>query len=175
MSLGLEHGVNRLVQYSSDWPIQFALESQRIRTVCGEILLAIEHIGSTSIPNMVAKPIIDMALGVATLEDAEKLIPGMESIGYDYPGDIGIPGDRIFGRNPGFRKFLVHVVVLHGAQWNNYIIFRDSLREDVNIAAEYAKLKSRIVEEHPEGRGKYTELKSGFINRVLENQPAPEA
>jgi len=170
MSLGLEHGVNRLVPYSSDWPVQYESESQRIRDVCGEVLLAIEHVGSTSIPNLVAKPIVDMVLGVATLEDAEKLIPSMESIGYDYPGDIGIPDDRIFGRDPGFRKFLVHVVVFESDRWNRYINFRDVLREDVNISAEYGQLKSKIVEEHPEGRGKYTELKSGFISSVLENR-----
>jgi len=170
MSLGLEHGVNRLAPYSSDWPVKYESESQRIRADCGDISLAIEHVGSTSVPNMVAKPIVDIAIGVAILGNADKLIPGMESIGYDYPGDVGIPDDRIFGRDPGFRKFLVHVVVFESARWNDYINFRDSLREDVNIAAEYERLKTKIVEEHPEGRGKYAELKSGFINKVLENR-----
>ena len=170
MSLGLEHGVNRLVTYSNDWPVRYASESQKIRDVCGEILLDIEHVGSISVPNLVAKPIVDMVLGVASLEHAEKLVPGMKSIGYDYPGDIGIPDDRIFGRDLGFRKFLIHVVVFGSARWNRYINFRDALREDANMAAEYGRLKVKIAEEHPEGRGKYTEIKHGFVSKVLENR-----
>lgn len=167
MSLGLEHGVNRVVPYSADWPNKFTAESKRIINVCGEHILAVEHVGSTSIENLTAKPIIDIALAVETLEKAELMISGMASIGYDYPGYIGIPGDRIFGRDPGFRKFLAHVVVLNEDQWNNYIMFRDALREDKKLVEEYGNLKSEIIKKHPEGRAIYTELKSDFVNRVL--------
>ncbi len=104
MSLGLEHGINRLAPYSPDWSSRFTAESKKLIDVCGIYILAIEHIGSTSIQSRVAKPIVDMLIGVETLNDAEKMIPGMASVGYDYPGDIGIPDDCIFGRNPGFLK-----------------------------------------------------------------------
>ena len=96
MNLGLEHGINRLSPYSADWPGLFTTEAENILSVCGNCIIAIEHVGSTSIPHMEAKPIVDMVAGVASLNDAEKMIKGMESIGYDYPGDIGIPDDRIF-------------------------------------------------------------------------------
>jgi GrpB-like predicted nucleotidyltransferase (UPF0157 family) len=168
MSLGLEHGINRLAPYSPDWPSRFTVESKKLSDVCGKYILAIEHVGSTSIPGMLAKPIVDILIGVEALNNAEKMIPGMESIGYDYPGDIGIPDDRIFGRDPGFRKYLVHVVVINSTRWTRYIDFRDALRQDVKLADEYCELKTAIVRKHPEGRAKYTELKSDFINRVLE-------
>ncbi len=168
MSLGLKHGINRLAPYSPDWPIRFTAESKKLIDVCGSHILAIEHVGSTSIPSMVAKPIVDILIGVEALTDAELMIPGMESVGYDYPGDIGIPDDRIFGRDPGFRKYLVHVVVINSTRWNRYIDFRDALRQNLKLADEYRKLKTAIVEKYPEGRAKYTELKSDFISRVLE-------
>lgn len=170
MSLGLQHGKNHLSQYSNDWPIQFKDESNRILNACGGLVLAIEHVGSTSVHGLVSKPIIDIAAGVASLDVAEKMQPEMQSIGYDYPGDIGIPGDRIFGRDPGFRLFLVHVVVHEQDQWNRYISFRESLRNNQRLAAEYAKLKAEIVEKYPTGRAVYTEQKTDFINRVLEQQ-----
>jgi len=118
---------------------------------------------------MVAKPIVDMVAGVATLDDADNMVSAMASIGYDYPGDIGIPDHRIFGRDPGFRKFLVHVVAFNGERWSRYIDFREALRRDAGMAADYGRIKQRIAAEHPEGRATYTELKSRFIREVLEN------
>ncbi|MFK8078687.1 MAG: GrpB family protein [Granulosicoccus sp.] len=72
---------------------------KKLIDACGSYILAIEHVGSTSIPNLVAKPIVDILIGVKALSDAELMIPGMKSVGYDYPDDIGIPDDRIFGRD----------------------------------------------------------------------------
>lgn len=170
MTLGLQHGVNRLSAYSNDWPIQYQSESHRILNVCGGILLAIEHVGSTSVNGLIAKPIVDILAGVESLDDAEKMIPGMQSIGYDYPGHIGIPDDRIFGRDPGFRLFLIHVVEYESERWDRYINFRDTLRSDKQLATEYGELKSEIVKRYPEGRSTYTEHKSDFISRVLEQK-----
>lgn len=170
MSLGLQHGINRLSAYSPEWPGLFAAEATKIQKVCGQYILAIEHVGSTSVPDMKAKPIVDIAAGVASLKDAEKMIVGMESIGYDYPGDIGIPDDRIFGRDPDLRKFLVHVVVFNSTQWHHYLDFRDALRNDTKLANNYCKIKTAIVKKHPEGRAIYTELKSDFIHRFREQQ-----
>lgn len=167
MTLGLQHGKNSLCLYSDDWPNQFTSEADRILDVCGKHFIAIEHVGSTSVPGLTAKPIVDMLVGVETLDIAEQMRPGMESIGYDYPGDIGIPDDRIFGRDPGFRLFLVHVVEHESPRWQNYLKFRDALREDKQLSEEYGRLKLEISKKHPEGRSVYTELKYKFIHRVL--------
>jgi len=109
------------------------------------------------VPGLTAKPIVDMLVGVETLDIAEQMRPGMESIGYDYPGDIGIPDDRIFGRDPGFRLFLVHVVEHESPRWQNYLKFRDALREDKQLSEEYGRLKLEISKKHPEGRSVYTD------------------
>lgn len=167
MSLGLKQGVNQLVSYSANWPDLYAEEAEKILLVCSDSMIAIEHVGSTSIPNIKAKPIIDILAGVAHLEDAETMIPAMQSIGYDYPGNIGIPDDRIFGRDPGFRKFLVHVVTFEGSRWHRYLCFRDALRADRKLATDYETLKTSAVETFPLDRGKYTAMKSSFINRVV--------
>lgn len=167
MSLGLQHGKNTLCLYSDDWPKQFRSEANRIIDVCGNLFSAIEHVGSTSVPGLTAKPIVDILVGVSALSISEKMVAGMESIGYDYPGDIGITDHRIFGRDPGFRLYLVHVVEYDSQRWKNYLIFRNALRANKNLAEEYGRLKTNIAERYPEGRGVYTELKYEFINRVL--------
>ena len=167
MTLGLKHGENSLSVYSDDWPDHYKCESERIQDVCGDLLIAIEHVGSTSVPGLTAKPIVDILVGVDSLNIAEKMKTGMHSIGYDYPGDIGIPDDRIFGRDPGFRLFLVHVVEYENQRWNNYLIFRNALRNSKELSAEYAQIKTDIVQKHPVGRGIYTELKYKFIHKVL--------
>jgi len=167
MTLGLQHGKNILCPYSDDWPIQYKHESDRILTVCGNLLTAIEHVGSTAVPGLTAKPIIDIAVGVESLDVADEMLTGMESIGYDYPGDVGIPNDRIFGRDPGFRLFLVHVVIHKSSNWNHYLIFRNALKTSNKLRDEYVKLKTESVRKQPEGRAAYSELKSEFINMVL--------
>lgn len=167
MTLGLKHGQNRLCAYSEDWPNQFQAESSLIRDACGPLITAIEHVGSTSVPGLLAKPIIDIAVGVDALDVADEMIPAMQTLGYDYPDDIGIPDDRIFGRDPGFRLFLVHVVVHESKKWRYYLGFRNTLRSNKQLSEEYAELKTEIVKKHPSGRGVYTELKSVFIDRVL--------
>ena len=167
MTLGLKHGENRLRAYSDEWPGLYSAESCKIQNVCGELLIAIQHVGSTAVPGLTSKPIIDIPVGVETLSTAEKMIPGMETIGYDYPGDNGIPDDRIFGRDRHCRLFLVHVVVFQCDRWNNYRKFRDAVRANKLLATEYANIKEAIVKKHPVGRGTYPELKQEFIHRVL--------
>ncbi len=167
MTLGLEHNVNRLCAYSDDWPVQFSIESEKILSACRDHVIAIEHVGSTSIQGLVAKPIVDIMIGVRSLDVADKMVNNMRSIGYDYPGDIGIPAERIFGRDPGFRRFLVHVVVFKSANWFQYLKFRDVLRADEEIAQDYGNLKLKIAKQHPQGRALYTKLKSAFIQEIL--------
>ena len=167
MSLGLEHGINRVVPYSSDWPIQYVRESEKIKRVCTVRILGMEHVGSTAVPGLISKPIIDIAVGVARLSVAETMKADMASIGYDYPGDVGIPDDRIFGRDKPVRHFLVHVVEYDGAKWHQYLQFRNALRSQPQLAAEYGRLKTHIVEQHPTGRAAYAEQKTDFVNKVL--------
>jgi GrpB-like predicted nucleotidyltransferase (UPF0157 family) len=165
--LGLEQGSNRLVDHNPLWPQAFAEEAARIRAGLGEKVLAIEHYGSTSVPALRAKPIIDLQIGVADIDDGLLFIEPMARLGYDYAGDQGIPEHHIFGKGRA-RSFLAHVVVYQGAQWVRCLRFRDRLRSDANLRAAYEALKLRLASDPTNTRAAYTAGKTNFIHGASE-------
>jgi GrpB-like predicted nucleotidyltransferase (UPF0157 family) len=165
--LGLEQGSNRLVDHNPLWPQAFAEEAARIRAGLGEKVLAIEHYGSTSVPGLRAKPIIDLQIGVADIDDGLLFIEPMAGLGYDYAGDQGIPEHHIFGKRLA-RTFLAHVVVYQGAQWVRCLRFRDRLRSDANLRAAYEALKLRLASDPTNTRAAYTKGKTSFIQSASE-------
>ncbi|MFI4974762.1 MAG: GrpB family protein [Caulobacterales bacterium] len=162
--LGLEPGANRLVEYNSLWPQAFSGEAARIRGALGVRALAIEHYGSTSVPGLRAKPIIDMLIGVADIREGLDFIEPMARLGYDYAGNQGIPEHHIFGR-PKVRTHLAHVVVYEGEQWFRSLRFRDRLRGEPETRAAYEALKLKLAAE-ASTRGEYTARKSAFVERI---------
>jgi GrpB-like predicted nucleotidyltransferase (UPF0157 family) len=167
VTLGVEFPFVRLSPYTPDWARAFADERDRIASVIGSHVLDIQHVGSTSIPGLSAKPIIDIAIAVPTLEVAELLRPQMAEIGYDYAGDGGVPGQRIYGRGPRLRTHLVHAVISQGQAWSEYMSFRDTLRRDPALTQEYDTLKRSLAEKYPDDRPSYTAAKGKFIEKVL--------
>lgn len=125
---------------------------------------AIEHIGSTSVPGLCAKPIVDIAVGVRKLELTDEQIAAMERLGYEYLGEYGLPG-RLFFRKGEPRTHNVHVVEHGGEHWERQLVFRDALRADPEERQRYDELKRRLAAAgHP--REAYTELKTPFIRGV---------
>jgi GrpB-like predicted nucleotidyltransferase (UPF0157 family) len=171
MSLGLPFPAVRLAAYTPAWAAAYAEERDRILSVLGERALGIEHVGSTAIPGISAKPIIDIAVAVPTLSSAHEFAPDLAGIGYDDAGDGGVPGQRIFGRGPRVRTHLMHVVVAGGLEWRNYLRFRDALLSDAALAKEYDSLKRALAAQFPDDRRSYTSAKGEFIQRVLERGP----
>lgn len=168
MSLGLPHGQNYLVPYDPDWPRLFKEERARLRSALPAEAVDIQHIGSTAVPRLRAKPIIDIAIGAQSYTMADQWQEAMASLGYDHPGDIGIPDHRIYGRDPGIRRFLVRVVDFDGAQWRQFLQFRDLLIANPRLAAQYEAVKLEAAQKHPTGlRSRYTEAKAGYIDDVL--------
>jgi GrpB-like predicted nucleotidyltransferase (UPF0157 family) len=167
MSLGLIFPAVRLAAYTPEWAAAFAEERDRILSVLGERLLGIEHVGSTSVPGISAKPIIDIAVAVSALSLADAFVPDMARIGYDDAGDGGIPGQRVFGRGPRIRTHLMHVVVAGGTQWRNYLAFRNAFLSDAELAKEYDSFKRVLAAQFPDDRRSYTGAKGEFIERVL--------
>jgi GrpB-like predicted nucleotidyltransferase (UPF0157 family) len=121
------------------------------------------------VPGLRAKPILDIYVGVRSLADWMECKAPLESLGYDYAAHAGVPNDFIFGRGRDSteRTHLVHVVEYDSAQWRNALIFRDALRADPRLAAEYAAVKQQAVEQIPVNRGRYTDFKAPFIAAVL--------
>ena len=123
--------------------------------------------GSTSIPGMLAKPIIDIAIAVADFEDARVCIPLMEGLGYEYKGEFGIPLRHYFVKGDP-RTFHVHMSEITSLEWQNTLLFRDYLCQHADLAAEYAELKTRLALKYPQDRTAYLDGKTEFVQRVLQ-------
>jgi GrpB-like predicted nucleotidyltransferase (UPF0157 family) len=151
-----------LVDHDPDWAGSFETE----RAVLGELfdgrVVAIEHVGSTSVPGLCAKPIVDVMIGLRQLELSEKEIAAMARLGYEYKGEHR-PGRLLFVKQP--RTHHVHVVE-HGSEaWDRQLAFRDVLRSDAVERERYDALKRRLAAEgHP--LEAYGELKTPFIREV---------
>jgi GrpB-like predicted nucleotidyltransferase (UPF0157 family) len=125
----------------------------------------IEHIGSTAVPDLCAKPIVDILVGLRELELSDSEIEAMRTLGYEYLGELGIPGRLFFRKGENPRTHNVHVVEYGGEHWRRHIAFRDALRSDPEERRRYDELKRRLASEgHP--REAYTEMKTPFIRAV---------
>lgn len=166
--IGLKHNQNLLVDYDSEWPSLFEQERDRLQSVLLGIPRDIEHYGSTSVSGLRAKPIIDILIGILPLTNWVLCKQPLESLGYDYAEQAGVPGHYIFGRGRDLseRTHLVHIVEFKGLSWHSNLGFRDALRASRNLREEYVIAKEAAVKLAPEGRAKYNELKQAFFNEV---------
>jgi GrpB-like predicted nucleotidyltransferase (UPF0157 family) len=166
--LGLKHNVNLLVDYDATWPRMFLEEQRRIANALGKVAKGIEHYGSTAVPGMRAKPILDILVGVDPLEDWAKCRVPLEGLGYDYAEQAGVPGHYIFGRGRDRteRTHLLHVVEHLGPSWRTGLALRDALRTDPELRARYMEEKERAVAAAPEGRAQYNQLKGPFLENI---------
>lgn len=159
-----------IAAYDPAWPEVFAGEAQAIRQALGDVLIGVEHVGSTAIPGLAAKPVIDIAVSVASLTAAEAKIPALEALGYDCRGENGIPG-RLFFRK-GLREFRrthhLHLVEAGHEQWAAMLAFRDYLRARPGDAQRYEALKRALAEQFRDNRAAYSKGKTEFVQAILE-------
>ena len=128
MGLGLRRTDVRLSEYDSEWERIFQAERARLAEVLGERASAIEHIGSTSIPGLKAKPILDIEVGLWTMEDAAVLVRPLEELGYVYRPKSGTPERLFFAKGPEeCRTHYLHCEVYGSASWRGQLLFRDRL------------------------------------------------
>jgi len=169
--LGLESGVVRVVAYNPAWPELFSAERALIDTALRKhgIAATIEHIGSTSVPGLAAKPILDTLVGVEGEQGFAAAISALPEAGYSYRGEQGIPGRHFFRRGLP-RSYHVHLVVRDGHLWRDYLAFRDRLRGHPEDAKVYAELKYELAERYPRDRESYIEAKSEFVKRILNGE-----
>lgn len=172
MVLGLQSGVVEIVTYQAEWPGLFEHERGRITAAIGEHVLDVQHVGSTSIPGMPAKPIIDIGIAVNNFEEAQVCIAPMQALGYEYKGEFGIPRRHYFIKGEP-RTHHVHMVEKDSHDWEAMNLFRDYLRVHQEAAREYADLKLRLACEHRNDRETYTDRKGPFIQMVLEQAKKP--
>ena len=167
--LGLESGKVKLLPYTEAWARVYEIEEKLLRAVIGDIAIDIQHIGSTSIHGLEAKPIIDIAIAVPSLNEGEKCIEPLTKLGYEYKGDAGINGRHFFAKGTKEKRtHYLHIEEWEGELWKNHILFRDYLRKHKEFVIEYGKLKTELANKYKDDRDTYTASKDDFIKNVLE-------
>ena len=164
----MEHPVI-IVDYDPQWPVLFAEEKDKILGVIGHIIVAVEHIGSTAVPDLGAKPIIDIMVAIHRLADAKECVEPLKTIGYEYMPEYEaeMPERRYFHRGPpGGRTCHLHMVELTSDFWERHLLFRDYLRRHHDVSKQYYRLKKELAAKYGSDRGAYTEAKTSFIQSV---------
>jgi GrpB-like predicted nucleotidyltransferase (UPF0157 family) len=159
-----------IVEPDPAWPARFEAERVRLTAALADVRHAIEHCGSTSVPGLVAKPIIDVLLGLHDWTDRARAIQAIVGTGYEHRGEAGIP-DREYFRRGVPRAFQVHMVAWGSEFWRRHVLFRDRLRADPALAQAYAELKRDLAERFRNDRIAYTDAKGPFIHRALGLEP----
>lgn len=159
----------RLVDYDPKWPILYEEEKASILGVIGDFIVNIQHIGSTAVPGLGAKPIIDIMVAIRQLALIEKCIQPLQTIGYEYLGEYGIPGRHYFRKPPGHPHSThhLHMVERESDFWERHILFRDFLRVHPEEAQRYYELKRELATKFVSDRDVYTDAKTSFIVYVV--------
>lgn len=165
--LGLAVGAVKLQPYNPQWPRLFLEEKARLEQTLGSHTLDIQHIGSTSIPGLPAKPILDIGVAVASFEEARVCIAPLEQIGYHYRGELGIAGRHYFVKGDPVVTHHLHLLEITSEDWKNHLAFRDYLTHHPELAREYAELKLGLAAQRGIDREQYLAAKDPFIRRIL--------
>jgi GrpB-like predicted nucleotidyltransferase (UPF0157 family) len=157
-----------VVPHNLQWRDAFEAESQQVAEAMGENMVAIHHIGSTAIPNIYAKPIIDLLVEVKDISSVDEQSAAMESLGYEVMGDYGIPGRRFFRKNSqaGIRTHHVHTFEIGSAQVKRHLAFRDYMIAHPEDAQQYSNLKRKLAEMYPDDIEGYMDGKDDFIKTI---------
>lgn len=133
----------QVVDYDASWPARFADERERLRSVLGDAACRIEHVGSTSVTGLAAKPVIDILIGTDDLARLDRLDDAMEAAGYQIRGENGIAGRRYYRRHApdGTRLVHVHAFLENSEDFSRHLVFRDYLRAHPVEAGAYGRLK----------------------------------
>lgn len=160
----------RLVDHKSEWSAHFEKEKDLIMDIVCIKNIVVEHIGSTSIPGIKAKSTIDILVGVQTLEEAMKIIPDLEKIGYEYFPEYEerIPERRYLSKGEkGKRSHHLHMFDIKSDLWKEHLLFREYLRKNKEKAKEYEKLKVNLAKKYHSNKEEYTRAKGPFIEKMI--------
>lgn len=173
--LGLQRGTVRLLPHEKAWEAEAEQTIIMLRKLLGDDAKEIQHVGSTAVPTICAKPIIDIALAVNSFDDVMKHLPTLQAAGFYYRAQNDIPNQKLFACGSFYdgtgnlQTHFIHVVLTDSAQWRDYILFRDYLNRHSDTAKAYENLKLSLAEAAPAdaGRERYLQGKRDFIAAVL--------
>ncbi len=174
--IGLKRRTIQLVDHDPVWGRLGIEACHLIKDACAGLIADVQHVGSTAVPGLPAKPVLDLAAAVATPGVIPRLSEQLSAMGYISQGDGGDAGGRLFAMEsePDIRIINLHVVEIGSAQWNDYLRFREILRQDFKMRQRYADLKLRLCRRFPVDRDAYTAAKRAFIREILDSDLAPE-
>lgn len=166
MSIGLKRNTVALEGFSSEWDEYFRLENERILEAIKDKIISIEHVGSTSIKNSVAKPIIDICIGIDNYSAGFACVKKLESLGYKYLGECGVEDRHFFRTDSDCVKVHIHMFDVKSDKYLNHILFRDYLNCHPEDLKKYSELKEQLIREAV-SREEYTRQKEPLINEIL--------
>lgn len=152
--------------YDPDWPLRFTREAAVVRQALGEYGVAVHHVGSTSVPGLDAKPIIDMAVECSEYPPNHDMIAALAVLGYEHRGEFGVEGRHFFSKGLP-RAFHLHLTLADGEVTRRQLAFRDYLRAHPEAAQEYLAIKLQAAPGQVLGSHDYVAAKSPFVESVL--------
>lgn len=156
-----------LMPHDPKWLTSAAEECDRIAKACGKALVGVEHIGSTSVPGLIAKPVLDLMPMLDNFEDGYACVAPMRALGYWYAGDFGIPGRHLFIKGSP-RTHHAHMLLRSSKEARRHLAVRDTLRASPEMAARYADLKQRLAAQFGDDRENYANAKAAFMREIFD-------
>lgn len=156
--------------YNPAWITSFNLLKQTIWPAVKDFAIAIEHVGSTSVEGLAAKPIIDIDIVIETKDMLAPVIKGLSAFGYKHRGDLGIKDREAFDEGNSKIRHNLYVCIKDSIAFRNHILLRDRLRKDANARATYSKLKKDLATKHSNSIDHYIDGKTAFILKILSEE-----
>lgn len=169
VGLGLDYDTTRLDRTTEDWLVAGSGLRNRVAEILDTVAVGVEQVGSSSVLGLLAKPIVDLAVGLSADHDLPAVTSRLEAAGWIYRGDAGDDGGHVFvlEARAWHRVAHLHVVEYGGEQWRNYVRFRDLLRSSSEARDRYEAVKVTLIEEHRDDRKAYTGGKSAVVRSLL--------
>jgi len=155
-----------VVSYNSNWKKMYKEESEKIKNILNDIIIDIHHIGSTAIPGIKAKPVIDILAEVKDIEAVDQYNHEMEELGYEVMGEYGIPKRRFFRKGGNKRTHHIHIFQAGNEEIERHINFKEYLITHPDKRREYSKLKEKLANKYTYDVESYTNGKSDFIKEI---------
>jgi len=156
-----------VVPYDEAWPRQFEEIRARLLPAVGHLCLGIEHVGSTSVPGLDAKPILDIDIVISTRLAFPAVREALHGLGYEHRGNLEIPGREAFRQPPGPVRHNLYVCSVDTPNLHNHLILRDTLRARPDLRERYARIKRDLARAHPHDIDAYIDGKDAIIEEIL--------
>ena len=170
LGLGIDYGTVGLAAARPEWGCLAKRLAEEIRDKLGRSTASVEHVGSSAVPGLAAKPIIDLAVGLRRHVPLDALTRSLDGVGYEFRGDAGDQGGLVFvlEDRPKHRVVHLHVVDHGGEEWHRYLTFRDLLRTNAEARERYERMKRELAKRFPDDRKAYTAGKQSLVRGLLE-------